>query len=104
MALAGLTDRRHAGNTGIFGCQMRAGARAAFHAVNIDRIRVAFDRHAHIIIDPRCAQLELDRDLPIGGFADFLNLQRQIVRAQPIRVARRRTLVNAGGNERISAT
>ena len=91
-----LADRGDAGNAGILGRDMGAGAGAAFHAVDIDRIRIALHRHAHIVIDARGAELELDRDLPIGRLADLLDLERQIVGPQPVGMARRRALVDAG--------
>ena len=75
---------------------MRAGAGAAFHAVDIDRIRIAFHRHADVVVDARRAELELDRDLPVGRFPDFQDLQRQVVRPQPVGMTGRRALVDAG--------
>ncbi len=95
--LARLADRRHAGHSRILGREMRTGAGRAFHAVDIDRIRSALDRHAHVVIDARGAELELDRNLVIGRLANLLDLEREIVRTQPVGMARRRALVDAGG-------
>ena len=67
-----------------------------FHAVNVDAVRIGLDGHADIVIHPRRAQLQLDRDLPVGGLPDFLYLQGQVVRPQPVRMAGRRPLVDAG--------
>ena len=72
--LARLTDRRHARNARVLGRKMRAGAGAAFHTVDIDRVRIAFHRHPHVVIDAGGAELELDRDLPVGRLADLLDL------------------------------
>ena len=94
---ARLADRGNAGNAGILRRDMRAGTGAAFHGVDIDRIRIAFHRHAHIVIDARRAELELDRDFPIGRLADFLDLERQIVGPEPVRMTGGRALVDAGG-------
>ncbi len=57
----------------------------------------ALHRHAHVVIDARGAELELDRDLPIGRLADLLDLEREIVGPEPVGMARRRALVDAGG-------
>ena len=64
--------------------------------VDIDRIRPALHRHAHVVIDARGAELELDRDLPVGRLAHLLDLERKIVGAEPVGMARRRALVDAG--------
>jgi hypothetical protein len=91
----GLTYRGHAGHTSVFRRQMRAGTGAAFHAVHVDAVGIAFHGHPHIVVDPCRAELQLDRDLPIRNLADLLNLERQIVRAQPIRMTGGRALVDA---------
>ena len=75
---------------------MRAGAGAAFHAVDIYRIRIALHRHADIVIHARGAELELDRNLPVGRFPDFQDLQSQIVGPQPVGMAGWRALVDTG--------
>ena len=87
-------DARHAG---ILGRDMRTGAGAAFHGVDIDGVGPAFHRHAHVVIDARGAELELDRDFPIGRLAHLLDLEREIVGAEPVGMARRRALIDAGG-------
>src|SRR5439155_13726808 len=43
-----LADGSDARNAGILGRNMRAGTGATLHGIDIDRIRTAFDRHAHI--------------------------------------------------------
>ena len=91
-----LADGGHSRYAGILGGKVRAGSGAAFHPVDIDRVRVTLHRHAHVVIDPRRAQLELDRDLPVGRLADLLDLERKVVRAQPVGVTRGRALVDPG--------
>ena len=54
-------------------------------------------RHAHVVVDARRTELELDRDLAVGRFADLLDLERQIVGSQPVGMARRRALVDPAG-------
>ena len=90
-----LGDRRHERDAGLLGGEVRAGAGAALGAVEVDDVRAALGRHAHVVVDARGAQLELDRDLVVGRLADLLDLQRQVVRAQPVRVPRGRALVDA---------
>ena len=97
MARARLADGGDAGNAGILGRDMRTGAGAAFHRVDIDEVGSALHRHAHVVIDARGAELQLDRDFPIGRLADLLDLEREIVGSEPIGMARRRALVDAGG-------
>ena len=92
-----LGDRRHQRDPGLLGRGVRAGAGAALGAVEVDDVRAALGRHPHVVIDARGAQLELDRDLVVGGLADLLDLQRQVVGAQPVGVPRRRALVDPGG-------
>src|SRR2546421_369509 len=64
------------------------GAGAALHAVDINAVGAGFGRHAHIVIHARRTQLELDRDLPVGGFTDLLDLEREVIGTQPVRMAR----------------
>ena len=52
-------------------------------------------RHAHVVIDAGRAELQLDRDLPIGGLANLLDLEREIVGPEPVGMARGRALVDA---------
>ena len=91
-----LGDRRHQRDAGLLGRDVRAGARAALGAVEVDDVRPALRRHAHVVVDARGAELELDRDLVVGRLADLLDLQREVVRAEPVGVAGRRALVDAG--------
>ena len=81
---------------GLLGRDVRAGARAALGAVEVDDVRPALRRHPHVVVDARGAELELDRDLVVGRLADLLDLQREIVGAEPVGMARRRALVDPG--------
>ena len=53
-------------------------------------------RHADVVVDARRAELELDRDLPVGRLAQLLDLEREVVGPEPVGMARRRALVDAG--------
>ena len=68
----------------------------ALGAVEIDDVRPALGRHAHVVVHARGAELELDRDLVVGRLPDLLDLQREVVRAEPVGMSRRRALVDPG--------
>ena len=81
---------------GLLGRDVRACAGPALRAVEVDDVRPALRRHAHVVVDARGAELQLDRDLVVGRLADLLHLQREVVRAEPVRVPRGRALVDPG--------
>src|SRR5690606_11792225 len=93
---ARLTDGGNARDAGILGGDVRAGPGRSLHAVDVDRVGIALHRHPDVVIDASRAQLELDRYLVIGRFADLLDLQREVVRSQPVGMTCRRSLVDAG--------
>ena len=93
---ARLRDRRHQRDAGLLGGGVRAGAGAALGAVEVDDVRAALGRHAHVVVHARRAQLELDRDLVVGRLAGLLDLQRQVVGAEPVGVPGRGALVDPG--------
>src|SRR2546421_997352 len=95
--LAGLADRGDAGDPGLLRGDVRPGAGAALHAVDVNTVRPGLGRHAHVVIHARRAQLELDRDLPVRGFTDLLDLERQVIGTKPVRMARGGALVDARG-------
>ena len=101
---ARLGDRRQQRDPGLLSRDVRTGAGAALGPVQIDDVRAALGGHADVVVDACGAELELDRDLVVGRLARLLHLQREVVGAEPVRVARRRPLVDPGGQERISAT
>ena len=84
------------GTPGLLRRDVRSGARAALGAVEVDDVRAALGRHAHVVVHARGAQLQLDRDLVVGGLARLLDLQREVVGAEPVGMAGRRALVDAG--------
>ena len=91
-----LGDRGHERDAGLLGRDVRACAGAALGSVQVDDVRPALGRHAHVVVDARGAELELDRHLVVGRLADLLHLQREVVRAEPVRVPCGRALVDAG--------
>ena len=72
------------------------GARRALGAVEVDDVGPALGRHAHVVVDARGAELELDRDAVIGRLADLLHLQREVVGPEPVGVPGGGALVDPG--------
>src|SRR6266481_4071263 len=73
------------------------GAGAALHAVQHDDVGPGLDCELDIVTWPSRANFDKDRFLPIGEFAQLLDLDCQIVGAGPVRVATGAALVDAGG-------
>src|SRR5260221_3730609 len=93
----GLGNRGHQRDASLLGGHVRPGPGPAFGAVEIDDVGPALGGHPDVVVDARGAELQLDRDLIVGGLADLLDLQRQVVRAQPVRVPGWTALVDPGG-------
>ena len=93
---ARLGNRGHERDAGLLGRDVRARAGAALAAVEVDDVRPALGGHAHVVVHARGAELELDRHLVVGRLADLLDLQREVVRPEPVRVPRGRALVDPG--------
>ena len=51
-------------------------------------------RELDVVEGPGCADLDVDRLLPVGHLAQFLDLDGQVIRAGPVGVAAGRTLVH----------
>ena len=94
---ARLRDRRHQRDAGLLGRGVRAGAGAALGAVEVDDVRAALGGHAHVVVHARGAELQLDRDLVVGGLAGLLDLETEVIGAEPVGVARRAALVDPRG-------
>ena len=48
---------------------------------------IGLDGQGGVVIGPRTADLHIDRLFPIGDFAQFVNLDLEIVRSGPVRMA-----------------
>ena len=55
----------------------------------------ALGGHADVVVDACRPELELNRDLVVGGLPGLLDLQREVVGTEPVRMARGRALVDA---------
>ena len=68
----------------------------ALGPVEVDDVRAALRGHPDVVVDTGRAELELDRDLVVGRLADLLDLEREVVGPQPVRMAGGRALVDPG--------
>ncbi len=73
----------------------RAGA--ALHAVDHDDIGARLHRQGRVVISARGADLDVDRLFPVGNFAQFLDLDGEVVRTGPVGMAAGAALVDAEG-------
>ncbi len=73
-----------------------SGSRAALHPV--DHHHVGARRHGqlHVVVDPSGPHLHVDRNGPIGGLAELLDLDPQVIGTHPVGVAAGRPLVDTG--------
>ena len=78
---------------------------AALHAVEHHHVGAGLHGERRVVIGPRGADLDVDRLLPVGDLAQLVDLDLEIVRAGPVRMA---AGASAGrcpsGSVRISAT
>src|SRR6476646_10828040 len=101
---ARLADSGNSRHAGILGGDMRPRPGAALHCVDIDGVRSALHGHAHVVINARRAELELNRDLPIGRLAHLLNLERKIIGAEPVWMTSRRALIEDRKSTRLNSS
>jgi hypothetical protein len=92
-----LGNGRHERDAGLLCGEVRPGSGSTLGAIQEDGVGAALGGHPHVVVDPRGTQLELDRDLVVGCLPDLLDLQGEVVGADPVGVACRGPLVNAGG-------
>jgi len=69
--------------------------RAALHTVEHNHVGAGLHRQLDVVVRPAGADLDVDRFLPVGDLADLGNLDRQVVRAGPVRVPAGAALVDA---------
>src|SRR5699024_8236018 len=68
---------------------------STLHPVNADDIGAGCDGRFGVVVGPGGCAFHVTWFFPVGDFAQFLNLQGQVVRAGPVWVAACRTLVDA---------
>ncbi|MNC47926.1 hypothetical protein D3C75_970130 [compost metagenome] len=67
----------------------------ALHAVEDDHVGAGLHRQLDVVVRAAGADLHVDRFFPVGDLADLGNLDRQVIRAGPVRVAAGAALVDA---------
>ena len=70
------------------------GGGAALHAVEHDRVGAGLDRQGHVVVGAGRADLDVDRDPPVGDLAQLLDLDLQVVGAGPVGVPAGAALVD----------
>ena len=70
---------------------------AALHAVEHHHVGAGLGCQRGVVIGARGTDLDVDRLLPIGDLAQFFDLDREVVRPGPVRVAAGGALIDAGG-------
>ncbi len=69
----------------------------ALHAIDHDHVGAGLDGQFDVIFDAGRAELDVDRHLPVGHFAELADFDGQIVGASPVGVPARAALVDALG-------
>jgi len=70
----------------VFDEHVLGGAGAALHPVDDDHVGTRGDRQLDVVDDPGGAELDVDRLLPGRGLAQLLDLDTEVVGADPVRV------------------
>ena len=90
-----LGEAREGRDAGVVEQDVGGRAGTALHPVDHEDVRSGLDRELHVVGHARGPHLHVDRDLPLGGLAHLFDLELQIVGADEVGVAHRRTLVHA---------
>ena len=67
---------------------------SALHPVDDDHVGARLDRELHVVVSARRADLDEDRLLPVGDLAQLVDLDLEVVRSRPVRMAARAALVD----------
>ena len=73
------------------------GGGTALHSVHDDDVRAGVHAELDVVKGARGADLDVDGDLPVGDLAQFLDLDREIVRPGPVRMPAGGSLIHALG-------
>ena len=73
------------------------GRRAALHAVEHDGVGTGLDGQGHVEVGAGRADLDVDRDPPVGDLAQLLDLDLQVVGPRPVGVPAGAALIDALG-------
>ena len=83
------------GDAGVLNEHVLGGRGAALHAVDHHHVGAGGDGELHVVVDAGRPDLHVDGDRPVGGLAQLLDLDAQVVGADPVGVAAGRALVDA---------
>ena len=83
------TSRRHGRDAGVVHQRVGRGAGAALHAVDHDHVGAGLARQLDVVGHAAGADLDVDRDLPVGRLAQLLDLDLQVVGPDEVGVAAR---------------
>ena len=92
---AGMARQR--GHAGVVELELRRGGGRALGAVDHDRVAAGLGGDLDVLLDAAGGELEDDRHAVVGRLAQLLDLDREVVAAEEVGVARGRALVDADG-------
>ena len=84
--LHGLRDGGQRRDADVLDEHLLGGGGAALHAVDHDDVRTGVHGQFHVVVGAGGADLDVDRLLPVGDLAQFVDLDGQVVGAGPVRV------------------
>src|SRR5215510_1159004 len=87
-------DRSECRNPDMLDEHLLRRSSSALHTVQDDSVRASFYSERNVVIRPRRAHFDVDRLLPVRDLTQFVDLDLQIVRAGPIRMATGRALID----------
>src|SRR5699024_328936 len=93
----GLAHSGQGRNADIFDKDFLGRSSSTLHPVNDDDIGAGGDGQFGVVVGSRGCDFHVNGFFPVGDFAQFLNLQGQVVRTGPVWVTARRALVDTLG-------
>ena len=85
--LDGERDRRQRRDADVLDEDVLGRRRPALHPVDDDHVGTRLDRELDVVVRARRADLDEDRLLPVGDLAQLVDLDLEVVRSRPVRVA-----------------
>src|SRR5438093_5216951 len=90
----GEAGRRERGYADVLDEDVLRRGGSALHAVYNDDVGPRLDRQLHVVVRARRANLDEDRLLPVGDLAQLVDLDLEVVRSRPVRMAACAALVD----------
>ena len=88
---------RNRGNAAVLQQHLCRCTGAGQHAVDDDGIGPGLGCQLHIVVHTTGPEFHVNRNSPVGGLAQLLDLDGEVIRAKPVRMAGRTALVYAQG-------